>query len=78
MVEGGAETLGEFFRAGLVDRVAVFTAPTILGGASAPGGVGGTGLALSGARRLTDVEHESLGEDWLVSGRVAPSRRANH
>ena len=78
MVEGGAETLGEFFRAGLVDRVAVFTAPRILGGASAPGGVGGTGLALSGARRLTDVEHESLGEDWLVSGRVAPSRRSTH
>ena len=78
MVEGGAETLGEFFRAGLVDRVAVFTAPKILGGASAPGGVGGAGLALSGARRLTDVEHESLGEDWLVSGRVAPSRRPTH
>jgi diaminohydroxyphosphoribosylaminopyrimidine deaminase/5-amino-6-(5-phosphoribosylamino)uracil reductase len=78
MVEGGAETLGEFFRAGLVDRVAVFTAPKILGGGAAPGGVGGPGLALSGARRLIGVEHERLGEDWLVTGRVAPSRRPTH
>ncbi|MFN2385125.1 MAG: bifunctional diaminohydroxyphosphoribosylaminopyrimidine deaminase/5-amino-6-(5-phosphoribosylamino)uracil reductase RibD, partial [Thermoanaerobaculia bacterium] len=78
MVEGGAETLGEFFRAGLVDRVAVFTAPKILGGGAAPGGVGGPGLALSGARRLAEVQHEALGEDWLVTGRVAPSRRSTH
>jgi diaminohydroxyphosphoribosylaminopyrimidine deaminase/5-amino-6-(5-phosphoribosylamino)uracil reductase len=78
MVEGGAETLGEFFRAGLVDRVAVFTAPKILGGGAAPGGVGGPGLALSSARRLIGVEQESLGEDWLVTGRVAPARRATH
>ena len=70
MVEGGPETLGGFFRANLVDRVAVFTAPRILGGAAAPGGVGGAGFALGRARKIRDVEIERLGPDWLVTGAV--------
>ena len=75
MVEGGAETLWGFFRAGLVDRVAVFTAPRILGGRSAPGGVGGEGFPLSRAAGIVEVEHERLGRDWLVTGRVERSPR---
>ncbi|HEU5250810.1 MAG TPA: bifunctional diaminohydroxyphosphoribosylaminopyrimidine deaminase/5-amino-6-(5-phosphoribosylamino)uracil reductase RibD [Thermoanaerobaculia bacterium] len=74
MVEGGADTLGRFFRAGLVDRVAVFLAPKLLGGESAPGGIGGPGFPLSRARRVRDVEHEQVGEDWLVTGRVRSSK----
>ena len=70
IVEGGAETLGGFFRANLVDRVAVFTAPRILGGAQAPGGVGGPGFPLRQARRITEVECEALGYDWLITGRM--------
>jgi len=70
IVEGGAETLGGFFRANLVDRVAVFTAPRILGGAQAPGGVGGPGFPLRQARRITEVECEALGDDWLITGRM--------
>jgi diaminohydroxyphosphoribosylaminopyrimidine deaminase/5-amino-6-(5-phosphoribosylamino)uracil reductase len=70
LVEGGAETLWGFFRARLVDRVAVFFAPRVLGGRGAPGGVGGRGFALDRAHRVVDVEHERLGEDWLVTGRV--------
>jgi diaminohydroxyphosphoribosylaminopyrimidine deaminase / 5-amino-6-(5-phosphoribosylamino)uracil reductase len=70
MVEGGADTLWRFFRAGFVDRVAVFTAPKVLGGESAPGGVGGMGFPLNAARRIVDVEHEKVGEDWLVTGLV--------
>jgi len=70
MVEGGAETLWSFFRAGLVDRVAVFLAPRILGGAHAPGGVGGEGFALGRAPRLRSVRTEGLGKDLLVTGRV--------
>jgi diaminohydroxyphosphoribosylaminopyrimidine deaminase/5-amino-6-(5-phosphoribosylamino)uracil reductase len=74
MVEGGADTLGRFFRAGLVDRVAIFQAPMLLGGESAPGGLGGPGFRLSLAPRVRDVEHERLGEDWLVTGRVRSSK----
>jgi diaminohydroxyphosphoribosylaminopyrimidine deaminase/5-amino-6-(5-phosphoribosylamino)uracil reductase len=74
MVEGGADTLWRFFRAGLVDRVAVFTAPKVLGGAAAPGGVGGPGFSLTRAPRVVEVEHEEMGEDWLVTGRVVSPR----
>lgn len=73
MVEGGAKTLWSFFRAGSVDRAAVFFAPRILGGDRAPGGVGGEGFTLEGAPTIVDVEREELGKDWLVTGRVAPS-----
>ena len=71
IVEGGATTLWEFFRAGLVDRVAVFVAPRILGGRAAPGGVGGTGFGLRQAPRLSDVAWKPVGGDLLVTGRVS-------
>lgn len=71
MVEGGSETLWSFFRSGLVDRVAVFLAPRILGGRRAPGGVGGRGFRLSETPRLTDLRIETVGRDRLVTGRVA-------
>jgi diaminohydroxyphosphoribosylaminopyrimidine deaminase / 5-amino-6-(5-phosphoribosylamino)uracil reductase len=68
LVEGGAATLWEFFDARRVDRVAVFVAPRILGGAGAPGGVGGAGFPLTSTPRLTDIEVERLGEDLLITG----------
>ncbi len=71
IVEGGAATLWGFFRAGLVDRVTVFLAPRILGGSAAPGGVGGPGFPLARAPRLTDLEWEKVGDDRMVSGRIA-------
>ncbi|HEY3173068.1 MAG TPA: bifunctional diaminohydroxyphosphoribosylaminopyrimidine deaminase/5-amino-6-(5-phosphoribosylamino)uracil reductase RibD [Thermoanaerobaculia bacterium] len=70
LVEGGAETLWGFFRADLVDRVAVFFAPRVLGGRDAPSGVGGDGFALEQSDHVVDLEHERLGDDWLVTGRV--------
>ena len=72
MVEGGAETLWRFFRARLVDRVAVFTAPKILGGSRASGGAGGRGFALSAAAQIVEVAYDRLGRDWLITGRVKP------
>lgn len=70
IVEGGATTLWGFFHAGLVDRVTVFLAPRILGGALAPGGVGGPGFSLAGTPRLKDLEWEEIGGDRMVSGRI--------
>ncbi len=75
MVEGGAETLWGFFRSGLVDRVAVFSAPTVLGGRTAPGGVGGEGFSLGSAVRVVELEQQRVGDDWLVTGLVARSRQ---
>jgi diaminohydroxyphosphoribosylaminopyrimidine deaminase/5-amino-6-(5-phosphoribosylamino)uracil reductase len=70
IVEGGAETLGSFFSAGLVDRVAVFLAPRILGGARAPAAVGGLGFALGRTPRLDQIRIGTVGDDLLVTGRV--------
>jgi diaminohydroxyphosphoribosylaminopyrimidine deaminase/5-amino-6-(5-phosphoribosylamino)uracil reductase len=44
LVEGGSETLGNFFDQRLVDRVMVFVAPIILGGQKALTPVGGKGV----------------------------------
>jgi len=70
LVEGGGETLWEFFRAGCVDRVAVFVAGRILGGSRAAAAVGGSGFALGAAARLKDLEVEPVGADFLVTGRL--------
>ena len=71
LVEGGAETHGAFFSAGIVDRVAVFLAPRLLGGRSAPAAVGGAGFSLGAGPRLVDVSIERVGEDLLLTARVA-------
>ncbi|MBI2921207.1 MAG: dihydrofolate reductase family protein, partial [Planctomycetes bacterium] len=67
--EGGSHILGSLFDHGLVDEVAAFIAPSVLGGALAAVPVGGSGKpgpAL--AERLFDVRTESVGEDLLVRG----------
>jgi diaminohydroxyphosphoribosylaminopyrimidine deaminase/5-amino-6-(5-phosphoribosylamino)uracil reductase len=71
LVEGGASTHWGFFRAGLVDRATVFVAPRVLGGAAAPGGVGGPGFALDGSLRMEEFECEPVGEDFMLTGRFA-------
>lgn len=71
LVEGGGHLHGAFFDARLVDRVAAFVAPIVVGGAGALGPVGGQGAAvLAAAARLTDVRLRQLGEDLLVEGNV--------
>ena len=70
LVEGGAETLWEFFRAGCVDRISVFLAGRILGGTRAAGAVGGAGFSLANTPRLKDLEIEPVGEDFLLTGRL--------
>ena len=68
LLEGGSELNGAFLDAGLVDRVAAFVAPLVVGGALAPGAVGGRGLRLPGARRLLGATVRPLGPDWLIEG----------
>ena len=71
IVEGGAATLWEFFRAGCVDAVAVFVAPRIVGGSAAPGGVGGSGFGLARSPALRDLAWEAVGADVLLTAKVS-------
>ncbi len=74
LLEGGSELNWAFLEADLVDRVAVFVAPVLLGGAAAPTAVGGRGLPLGGARRLQSLEIKPMGGDWLIEADVARPR----
>lgn len=73
LIEGGGRMLGSFFDAGLVDRVAAFVAPLVVGGIAAPGPVGGLGCESIGeARRLSDVRVTMIDGDLLLEGTLAP------
>lgn len=77
LVEGGGTLLGSMMDLGLVDRVAAFIAPVVVGGADAPGPVGGGGVEkLVDATRLERVRVEQLEEDLLLTGYV-PGRVAH-
>ncbi len=72
LIEGGSGVLGSAFDRRLVDRVAAFIAPKIIGGQAAPSPVGGTGLAaMIDAFQLQQVKIQPIGEDVLVEGEVA-------
>lgn len=69
MLECDGELAWEFLRAEVVDRVACFVAPTIIGGRGTPGPVGGSGAAtLEEAVMLPDFQVEVIGSDLLVTG----------
>jgi diaminohydroxyphosphoribosylaminopyrimidine deaminase/5-amino-6-(5-phosphoribosylamino)uracil reductase len=75
LVEGGGEVLGSFFDAGFVDRVMVFVAPLVIGGAGAtPPVAAATPVAGRGARsigeavRLQACETRALDGDVLIQG----------
>jgi diaminohydroxyphosphoribosylaminopyrimidine deaminase/5-amino-6-(5-phosphoribosylamino)uracil reductase len=62
LIEGGGTILTEAFRAGLVNEVAFFIAPAVMG--TAPRALG----ALKTALRLREVRYESVGPDLLCRG----------
>jgi len=73
LLEGGGEVHAAFLDAGMVDRVAVFVAPTLLGGRQAPTALGGPGRDLKSAVRLTGMTVTAVGDDLLLEADVAPS-----
>jgi len=70
LVEGGAEVAASFLEAGLVDRVAMFLAPLLLGGATAPTVVAGIGRELKRGVALEGVDVRRIGDDVVVEGDV--------
>jgi diaminohydroxyphosphoribosylaminopyrimidine deaminase/5-amino-6-(5-phosphoribosylamino)uracil reductase len=70
LLEGGGDVHGSFVDAGLVDRVAIFAAPLLLGGREAAVVVGGRGRRLKEGLRLDDVTVRALGTDVLIEADV--------
>jgi diaminohydroxyphosphoribosylaminopyrimidine deaminase / 5-amino-6-(5-phosphoribosylamino)uracil reductase len=75
LVEGGGEVHGAFLDAGLVDRVAMFAAPLLIGGRGATPVVGGAGRELKSAVRLGGFTVTPLGDDLLVEADVVRGPR---
>jgi diaminohydroxyphosphoribosylaminopyrimidine deaminase/5-amino-6-(5-phosphoribosylamino)uracil reductase len=70
LVEGGAEVAAAFLEADVVDRVALFVAPLLLGGAPAPTIIGGAGRELKRAVGLDALEVTRVGADLLLEADV--------
>jgi diaminohydroxyphosphoribosylaminopyrimidine deaminase/5-amino-6-(5-phosphoribosylamino)uracil reductase len=69
LVEGGANIAGNFFAAGLVDKVTFFIAPMIIGGRAAPSAIGDPGAeTIADAWRLRNIEMHRRGNDLEVTG----------
>ena len=69
LLEGGGVLNGAMLQAGLVDKLALFYAPIIVGGEGSPSGFAFRGPeAMSEAFRLQDVKLDRYGDDWCVVG----------
>ncbi len=83
LIEGGAHLAGAALRAGIVDRIALFIAPMILGaGIPAIEGLQ-TGQTrkigrVRNALRLENLSACRVGDDWLLEGDVRYSGRKSY
>jgi len=72
LIEGGGDTAGRFYDAGLVDEVNLIYAPIIIGGRDAFPLVAGIGAGqLVNAKHIIDMRKQWVGQDLLVVGKVA-------
>ena len=74
LVEGGATIHAAFIAAGLVDRVALFVAPRLLGGGT-PIAAGG-GLSIARALALGPLSARAVGDDLLITADVVGRSRS--
>ncbi|MGZ4150548.1 MAG: bifunctional diaminohydroxyphosphoribosylaminopyrimidine deaminase/5-amino-6-(5-phosphoribosylamino)uracil reductase RibD [Actinomycetota bacterium] len=75
LVEGGATLAWSFVRDALVDRVVLYLAPTLIGGADGHGVLHGEGFAPIGAAQGLEFERvERIGPDLKVEARVHRDR----
>jgi diaminohydroxyphosphoribosylaminopyrimidine deaminase/5-amino-6-(5-phosphoribosylamino)uracil reductase len=75
LVEGGGEVHASFLDAGLVDRVAVYVAPLLVGGRQATPVVGGSGRELKSAVKLGRMTTTPVGDDLLIEADVVRDGR---
>ena len=69
LVEGGAELLGSFLDARVIDEVHIFIAPTLTGGATAKTALAGLGAErLADSLRLAEITTEMIEGDVYVHG----------
>jgi diaminohydroxyphosphoribosylaminopyrimidine deaminase / 5-amino-6-(5-phosphoribosylamino)uracil reductase len=73
LLEGGSEINASALRAGLVHRLQLYVAPSLLGGQDAKGLVGGLApTSLSDATPLKEIRVKRIGVDLLIEAAVAP------
>jgi diaminohydroxyphosphoribosylaminopyrimidine deaminase/5-amino-6-(5-phosphoribosylamino)uracil reductase len=69
LVEGGGEISASFVEQRLADKLVLFVAPKIIGGAEARTAVGGAGVAaVEGAWQVRDMRYRRLGDDFMIEG----------
>jgi len=69
LIEGGGETAAGFLEAGLVDKIAFFVAPMIIGGRAAIPVVGGDGAErVVDGIKLRNMTISRIGDDFLLTG----------
>jgi diaminohydroxyphosphoribosylaminopyrimidine deaminase/5-amino-6-(5-phosphoribosylamino)uracil reductase len=69
LIEGGSRLAASALEAGIVDKVALFYAPKIIGGTESLSAIGGEGVTqVAEALQLRDATVERLGDDFLVVG----------
>lgn len=72
LVEGGGETNALALESGVVDEIMFFIAPKIIGGRDSKTPIEGQGInKLSRHWQVKDMTVESIGQDWLVRGKIA-------
>lgn len=79
LLEGGSEVNASALQAGLVHRLQLYVAPSILGGQDTKGIVGGIApTSLSDAMPLKDVRVKRIGVDLLIEAAVVPRSVRTH
>jgi len=68
LLEGGGKLNGAMLEAGLVDKIAVFFAPKIVGSGGTPLFDHPVAGRMSEAIKLARIEIERYGDDWCVTG----------
>jgi len=75
LIEGGAKLAGSALAASIVDRVAFFVAPKILG-AGLPAIRATSGGRIRDLPDLSDFTARPVGDDWLLEARLARVKRS--
>ncbi len=71
MIEGGAEIAASAIQEGIVDKIIFFISPKIIGGKTAPGPVGGEGIAkMTDVIKLKHIRTKRFGEDIMIEGYI--------